>query len=69
MAHIKCGEAIVRLLAAYGIDTAFGIPGVHTIEMYRNFEATGMRHVLVRHEQGAGFMAVGYARATGRPAA
>ena len=69
MAHIKCGEAIVRLLAAYGIDTALGIPGVHTIEMYRNFEATGMRHVLVRHEQGAGFMADGYARATGRPAA
>lgn len=69
MTQMKCGEAIVRLLKAYGIDTAFGIPGVHTIEMYRNLDATGMRHVLVRHEQGAGFMADGYARASGKPAA
>lgn len=69
MSEVKCGEAIVSLLKDYGIDTAFGIPGVHTIEMYRNLDANGMRHVLVRHEQGAGFMADGYARATGRPAA
>ena len=69
MVQMKCGEAIVHLLKDYGIDTAFGIPGVHTIEMYRNLAATGIRHVLVRHEQGAGFAADGYARATGKPAA
>ena len=66
---MKCGEALVRLLAAYGIDTAFGIPGVHTIEFYRGFAESGLHHVTPRHEQGAAFMAYGYALATGRPAA
>ncbi|MEQ8654871.1 MAG: 5-guanidino-2-oxopentanoate decarboxylase [Kiloniellales bacterium] len=65
----RCGEALVALLADYGIDTAFGIPGVHTIELYRGLERQGLRHVLTRHEQGAGFMADGFARASGRPAA
>ncbi|MGO2131892.1 MAG: 5-guanidino-2-oxopentanoate decarboxylase [Halomonas sp.] len=66
---ISCGQRLLKLLAAYGIDTVFGIPGVHTIELYRGFDASGLRHVTPRHEQGAGFMADGYARATGRPAA
>jgi 5-guanidino-2-oxopentanoate decarboxylase len=64
-----CGEALVALLEDYGIDTVFGIPGVHTIELYRGLGDRSLRHVLSRHEQGAGFMADGYARATGRPAA
>lgn len=64
---IKTGDALVRLLEGYGVDTIFGIPGVHTIEMYRRLSASPVRHVLTRHEQGAGFMADGYARATGRP--
>lgn len=65
-----CGEALVRLLEDYGIDIAFGIPGVHTLELYRGLTTSSqIRHVLVRHEQGAGFMADGYARATGKPAA
>lgn len=66
---ITCGQRLLNLLAAYGIDTVFGIPGVHTIELYRGFDASGLRHVTPRHEQGAGFMADGYARATGKPAA
>ena len=45
----------------------FGIPGVHTIELYRGLAASSIRHVTPRHEQGAGFMADGYARVTGRP--
>lgn len=61
------GEAIVGLLEAYGVDTVFGIPGVHNIEMYRALPRSKVRHILPRHEQGAGFMADGYARATGRP--
>ena len=61
------GEAIVGLLEAYGVDTVFGIPGVHNIEMYRALSRSAIRHVLTRHEQGAGFMADGYGRATGRP--
>ena len=64
-----CGEVLVELLDAHGIDTVFGIPGVHTVELYRGLPETHIRHVTPRHEQGAGFMADGYARASGRPAA
>lgn len=67
--HPPLGSAIPRLLAERGIDTVFGIPGVHTVELYRGLSNAGLRHVTPRHEQGAGFMADGYARATGRPAA
>lgn len=63
------GEDLVRRLGALGIDTVFGIPGVHTIELYRGLAGSGLRHVTPRHEQGAGFMADGYARIAGRPAA
>ena len=61
------GQALVRLLANYGVDTVFGIPGVHTLELYRGLPGSNIRHVLTRHEQGAGFMADGYARVTGKP--
>jgi acetolactate synthase-1/2/3 large subunit len=61
------GERLVEWLEAYGIDTVFGIPGVHTVEMYRGLAASGIHHVTPRHEQGAGFMADGYARVSGRP--
>lgn len=63
-----CGEVLAHLLDAYGIDTAFGIPGTHTIELYRGLPQTGIRHLTGRHEQGLGFMADGFARVTGRPA-
>jgi 5-guanidino-2-oxopentanoate decarboxylase len=63
------GGYLVELLAANDIDTVFGIPGVHNLELYRGLTATSMRHVLVRHEQGAGFAADGFARLSGRPAA
>jgi 5-guanidino-2-oxopentanoate decarboxylase len=63
------GRYIVALLAANGIDTVFGIPGVHNLELYRGIAATGLRHILVRHEQNAGFAADGFARISGRPAA
>lgn len=61
------GAQISHMLKARGIDTIFGIPGVHNQEMYRGIEEAGITHVLARHEQGAGFMADGYARASGRP--
>jgi 5-guanidino-2-oxopentanoate decarboxylase len=61
------GEALIQLLCDYGVDTVFGIPGAHTMDLYRGIAKTPMRHVLARHEQGAGFMADGYARATGQP--
>ncbi len=66
-AKITVGEALVRLLEAHGVEIVFGIPGVHTAELYRGLAASKIRHVTPRHEQGAGFMADGYARVTGRP--
>ncbi|MEO0619174.1 MAG: 5-guanidino-2-oxopentanoate decarboxylase [Pseudomonadota bacterium] len=65
----SCGAAIPGLLEAYGITHVFGIPGTHSIEMYRGLEASGLRHVLPRHEQGGAFMAQGFADVAGRPAA
>jgi 5-guanidino-2-oxopentanoate decarboxylase len=63
------GRYVVETLGANGIDTVFGIPGVHNIELYRGLELARMRHVLARHEQNATFAADGYARATGKVAA
>jgi 5-guanidino-2-oxopentanoate decarboxylase len=63
------GSYLVELLAKNDIDTVFGIPGVHNLELYRGLTASALRHVLVRHEQGAGFAADGFARLSGRPAA
>lgn len=61
------GEAVVRALSGHGVTRAFGIPGTHNLEIYRHLSAYGVRHVLTRHEQGAGYAADGYARVTGRP--
>ena len=63
------GGYLAELLAKNDIDTVFGIPGVHNLELYRGLGAANIRHVLVRHEQGAGFAADGFARLSGRPAA
>lgn len=61
------GAQISHMLNARGVSHIFGIPGVHNVELYRGIEEAGITHTLARHEQGAGFMADGYARATGRP--
>ena len=61
------GAQISHMLKDCGVDVIFGIPGVHNQEMYRGIEEAGIRHILARHEQGAGFMADGYARASGKP--
>jgi thiamine pyrophosphate-dependent acetolactate synthase large subunit-like protein len=61
--------ALVHRLAAYGIEYVFGIPGTHSLPLYRELaNAPSLRHVTPRHEQGAGMAADGYARVTGRPA-
>lgn len=62
-----CGEFLVKQLQAWGVDTVFGIPGVHTVELYRGLPSSNIRHITPRHEQGAGFMADGYARVSGKP--
>ena len=64
---ITGGEAVVRSLAAHGVRTVFGIPGTHNLAVYDALLDSEIRHILTRHEQGAAFMADGYARAGGRP--
>lgn len=61
------GEYLVKLLESYDVDTVFGIPGVHTIELYRGLAESPITHITPRHEQGVGFMADGYARVCGKP--
>jgi acetolactate synthase-1/2/3 large subunit len=61
------GELVVRSLAAHGVDLVFGIPGTHNLELYAHLGRHGVRHVSPRHEQGAGYAADGYARASARP--
>jgi thiamine pyrophosphate-dependent acetolactate synthase large subunit-like protein len=64
---LRVGEALAEELRALGVEVAFGIPGVHTIELFRGLGRAGIRMVTPRHEQGAAFMADGYARVSGRP--
>jgi acetolactate synthase-1/2/3 large subunit len=59
-------DAVLRSLEAEGVDVCFGIPGGAILPIYDAFaRGTTVRHVLARHEQGAGHMAEGYARASG----
>ncbi len=67
MVAMTGGEALVASLVAHGVDVVFGIPGTHNLEIYKHLAERGVRHVGTRHEQGAGYAADGYARATGRP--
>ena len=64
---LSCGEALIHLLEQYGVSTVFGIPGVHTLEAYRGLTHSSIRHVLCRHEQGAGFAADGWGRVSRAP--
>src|ERR1700694_1674151 len=67
MPYLTGGQAVIETLNAFGVDTIFGIPGVHTLPIYdAMLDTPGLRHILARHEQGAGFMADGYARISGK---
>ncbi|HEY7139927.1 MAG TPA: thiamine pyrophosphate-binding protein [Methylomirabilota bacterium] len=62
------GEWVVAALGAEGVRHVFGIPGVHNLAIYDALlRQDRIAHILARHEQGAGFMADGYARASGQP--
>ncbi len=61
------GKALISCLEDQKVEFVFGIPGVHTVELYRYLKLSKIRHITPRHEQGAGFMADGYARVTGKP--
>ncbi len=59
-------QALVRSLEQQGVDVIFGVPGGAILPAYDPLRSSSLRHVLVRHEQGAGHAAEGYAWATGR---
>jgi len=59
------GQAVVDVLKANAVETVFGMPGVHNLAVYDALLDSGIRHLSARHEQGAAFMADGYARASG----
>ena len=65
--QVTGAQALIRSLEAAGVDTVFGIPGGAILPAYDPLlDSAQVRHVLVRHEQGAGHAAEGYAQATGR---
>ncbi|MFG3314060.1 acetolactate synthase large subunit [Streptomyces albidoflavus] len=65
--HVTGAQSLIRSLEEVGADTVFGIPGGAILPAYDPMmDSTRVRHVLVRHEQGAGHAATGYAQATGR---
>ena len=65
--QISGGHALIKALEMEGVDVMFGLPGGAILPVYDPIIDSPIRHILVRHEQGAGHMAEGYAHATGRP--
>src|ERR1700730_3743781 len=63
---LKGADIVLRCLRAEGVNLVFGYPGGAIMPLYDALEGSGVRHILTRHEQGAGFAAEGYARVTGR---
>ncbi|MDH5785525.1 MAG: thiamine pyrophosphate-binding protein [Chromatiales bacterium] len=63
---VTVSELIVKFMQRLGIDTIFGMPGAHILPVYDSLYDSPIQSVLVKHEQGAAFMAGGYARASGR---
>jgi thiamine pyrophosphate-dependent acetolactate synthase large subunit-like protein len=61
------GAAVVQALERNGVRFVFGIPGIHNLEIYRYLSDSVIEHVAVRHEQGGGYAADGYARSSGEP--
>ena len=61
------GQALIKSLEREGVEVMFGLPGGAILPVYDPIIDSKIRHILVRHEQGAGHMAEGYAQATGKP--
>lgn len=64
--RVTGAQIVVHLLEHLGVTTVAGIPGGAILPLYEALDASTIRHVLARHEQGAGFIAQGMARVTGR---
>lgn len=67
MTKLTGGEAIVQGLVAHGVDTVFGLPGAQIYGLFDAFHQAQLKVVGARHEQACGYMAYGYARASGKP--
>ncbi|PJG57014.1 hypothetical protein CVM73_00920 [Bradyrhizobium forestalis] len=67
MTTLTGGEAIVSGLVAHGVDTVFGLPGAQVYGLFDAFHQAQLKVIGARHEQACGYMAFGYARASGRP--
>lgn len=69
MPRMTGGEAIIATLLRHSVDTVFGLPGAQTYGLFDalHAESQSIRMVGARHEQGCAYMALGYARSTGRP--
>ncbi len=65
--QLSGSQALIKALEMEGVDTIFGLPGGCILPVYDPLLDSPIRHILVRHEQGAGHMAEGYAHVTGRP--
>jgi acetolactate synthase I/II/III large subunit len=65
--RIDGGRALIQALEMEGVETIFGLPGGAILPVYDPIIDSPIRHILVRHEQGAGHMAEGFAHATGKP--
>jgi acetolactate synthase-1/2/3 large subunit len=63
---MRAVDALMECLKAEGVDVVFGLPGGANLPTYDAFYDAGIRHILVRHEQGGGHAAEGYAKATGK---
>src|SRR6202166_3281214 len=71
VAEMSTGEATVATLIAHGFETVYALPGVHNDHLFDAFQRAGeaLRVIHTRHEQGAAYMALGAALATGKPQA
>jgi acetolactate synthase-1/2/3 large subunit len=65
--QLNGGQALIKSLEMEGVEVMFGLPGGAILPVYDPIIDSPIRHILVRHEQGAGHMAEGFAHATGRP--
>lgn len=65
MSGTTVAEALVRTLEKLGVKLIFGLPGSQTCPIYDAFYSSKIRHVLVRHEQAAAYMADAYGKLTG----
>src|SRR5688572_31803101 len=67
MSGVTGAQSLMRSLESAGVEVIFGIPGGAILPAYDPLLESSIRHILMRHEQGAGHAAEGYAQVTGKP--